>query len=97
MFWSHNFGRIGNKTIMSFQFTVSTVDGRIIDICLNNSGFQVIQQNGLGNAPKELKGPDVTVQPALRALPLHKPYKAMATVGKAQDKGPHLLTSLAKI
>ena len=88
--------RIGNKTIMPFEFGVGAVDGWIIQIGLDHTGLEIIQQHGLWTAVKEFEGPDMTVQPSVGVLAFHEPNIAVAAVGQHHDKGPDLLPDFAQ-
>jgi len=90
------FGRIGHKGIVSFQFCISPVQGWIIDIRFHHSCLQIVKDNGCRDTPKEFKGPNMTVNPALDILVEDKSDESVATVGGGRLKAlpPPLISFL---
>jgi hypothetical protein len=81
-------GGVGHKPVVAFQFRVGPIQDRIVNIGFEHARFQIIQNDRGRHALKELKSPDVAIDPGGRILAEDKAHEAMAAVGKRHSKRP---------
>jgi hypothetical protein len=63
-----DFGGVSRKSIVALAFLVRTVQRRIVDIRLEDSRLEVVQQDTLWNPTEELESSDVAIYPGRNIL-----------------------------
>ena len=59
--WKADFGRIGDKSVVSFQIRIDTVHGGITDIGFDHPCLEVTEHDGNRDPFKQMEGPGMSV------------------------------------
>ena len=63
-----HFSRVGHEAEVPFEIRIGRIQSRIVEIRLEDTAFQIIEQYGLWTTLKKIKGPQMAVDPSSAVL-----------------------------